>query len=326
MHGIVVENPGRDYRLAVAELPLPTPGPGQVLVEVDSAGVNRADLLQARGAYPPPPGASPLLGLECAGRIAQLGPGVERWQVGDAVAALLPGGGYAQYAVADAACLLPVPAAFPLVDAGAAPESVCTVWSNFREAGYAPGAAVLVHGGAGGIGTMAIALGAALGSLVLATAGSAERARACEALGAARGIDYRGEDFVQAVAETTGGRGADLILDVVGASYLERNLRALAPGGTLAVIGLMGGARAELDLGRLLARRQRVMATNLRNRSAAGKAQVIREVRRDVWGLVTSGQARPVIGARYPASEAAAAHAAMKAGDVVGKILLTWRS
>jgi putative PIG3 family NAD(P)H quinone oxidoreductase len=324
MRAIVVENPGRDHQLTLAEVPTPEPGPGQALIKVAAAGVNRADLLQARGAYPPPPGASPLLGLECSGAVAALGPDTAGWRVGDEAAALLPGGGYAEYAVADIGCLLPVGGALSLVDAGAAPESVCTVWSNLVEAGFERGASLLAHGGAGGIGTMAIRLGAALGSPVFATAGSAERARACEALGAARGIDYHAEDFAAVVREATNAEGVDVILDVVGAAYLERNLACLAAGGTLAIIGLMGGSKAEVDLGRMLARRHRIMATNLRNRPPAGKAAVVRDVRRDVWGLVADGPAAPVIGARFAMADAAAAHAAMKRGDVVGKILLAW--
>jgi putative PIG3 family NAD(P)H quinone oxidoreductase len=293
-------------------------------VKVVAAGVNRADLLQARGAYPPPEGASELLGLECSGTIVELGPKVEGWSVGERVAALLPGGGYAEYAIADAACVFPVTGSLPLADAGAAPESVCTVWSNLVEAGYQAGAPLLVHGGAGGIGTMAIRLGAALGSPVFATAGGAERARACEALGAARGIDYHTQDFVEAVLEGTEFRGVDFIIDVVGASYLERNLKALAVGGTLVVIGLMGGAVAPLDLARMLSHRQRVMATNLRGRAPAEKALIGRRVRGDVWDLVASGRAAPLIGARLPMSQAGAAHQLMRAGSVVGKILLVW--
>ncbi|MDR2347357.1 MAG: NAD(P)H-quinone oxidoreductase [Bifidobacteriaceae bacterium] len=324
MRGIVVENPGRGHRLIVAEVPRPQPGAGQVLVEVAAAGVNRADLLQARGAYPPPAGASELLGLECSGTIAEVGAGVEGWSIGDRVAALLPGGGYAQYAVADAACVFPVGGAMDLADAAAAPESICTVWSNLIEAGYKAGGPLLAHGGAGGIGSMAIRLGTALGSPVFATAGGAERARACQALGAVRGIDYRSEDFVQVVLEETESRGVDVIIDVVGAPYLERNLRALAVGGTVAVIGLMGGAVAELDLARMLSQRHRVMATNLRGRSRAEKALIGRRVRSDVWDQVASGPAGPLIGARLPMSEAESAHALMRAGSVVGKILLVW--
>ncbi|MDR2253711.1 MAG: NAD(P)H-quinone oxidoreductase [Bifidobacteriaceae bacterium] len=323
MRAIVVDNPGRDYRLLQEQVPTPRPGPGQVLIEVAAAGVNRADLLQARGGYPPPAGASALLGLECSGTVAELGSAVADWQVGDQVAALLPGGGYARYAVADSVCLFPV-YGVPLGDAGAAPESACTVWSNLLEAGYRPGASVLAHGGAGGIGTMAITLGSALGSPVVATAGSPRRAQACEALGAVRGVDYRGEDFVAAVHEATDGRGADVILDVVGGPYLARNLAALAEGGTLVVIGLMGGARAEVDLAAMLRRRQRLIATNLRGRSLDAKARIVREVLRDVWPLITSGAAAPVIGARFQMHDADQAHAALKAGDVVGKILLTW--
>ncbi|MDR0366505.1 MAG: NAD(P)H-quinone oxidoreductase [Bifidobacteriaceae bacterium] len=324
MRGVVVENPGPDHSLTVAEVPTPRPGPGEVLIQVTAAGVNRADLLQARGKYPPPPGASDLLGLECSGVVAELGPNVEGVAVGDQVAALLPGGGYAEFAVADAACTFPVQAPLALADAGAAPESACTVWSNFVEAGYTPGSPVLIHGGAGGVGSMAIRLAAALGSPVFATAGGADRAQACQALGAARGIDYKTEDFAEVVLAGTQHRGVDLVLDVVGGPYLEPNLRALAPGGTVIVIGLMGGATAEVNLGRMLNKRHRVMATNLRGRSVQQKAVIGRAVRHDVWGLVMDGRAAPVIGARFPMANAAAAHAAMRAGDVIGKILLTW--
>jgi putative PIG3 family NAD(P)H quinone oxidoreductase len=326
VRGIVVGNPGRDYKLTWARCPRPRPAQGQVLLEVAAAGVNRADLLQARGAYPPPEGASPLLGLECAGTVAELGPGVEGWAVGDRAAALLPGGGYAQYAVADSACLLPVPPGLDFAAAAAAPESACTVWSNLVEAGYRPGAALLVHGGAGGIGTMAVKLGAAMGSPVFATAGSPQRARVCEALGARRGIDYKSEDFAAVVLEGTAGAGVEVILDVVGAAYLERNLAALAAGGTLAVIGLMGGSRASLDLGRMLGRRHRIMATSLRGRTRQDKARVVGQVRRDIWDLVAAGPsapAAPVVGAHFPLPDAAAAHQAMKSGAVVGKIVLT---
>ncbi|MDR1634129.1 MAG: NAD(P)H-quinone oxidoreductase [Bifidobacteriaceae bacterium] len=324
MRGIVVENVGRDHKLILGEVPTPRPGFGEVLIQVAAAGVNRADLLQARGAYPPPPGASELLGLECSGVIAELGADVDGWSVGDEVAALLPGGGYAQYAVADAACLFPVTGSLALADAGAAPESICTVWSNLTEAGYEAGAPLLVHGGAGGIGSMAITLGAALGSLVFATAGGDERARACEQLGAARGIDHTSEDFPQVVLEGTGFRGVDYIIDIVGGPYLERNLKALAVGGTLAIIGLMGGSAAQIDLGRMLSHRHRVMATNLRGRTRPDKAAICRAVRRDVWELVTSGRSAPAVGARLPMSQAQDAHALMKSGSVVGKILLVW--
>ncbi|MDR2379001.1 MAG: zinc-binding dehydrogenase, partial [Bifidobacteriaceae bacterium] len=269
-------------------------------------------------------GASELLGLECSGTVAEVGPAVEGWAVGDRVAALLPGGGYGEYAVSDAACLFPVRGSLSPADAGAAPESVCTVWSNLVEAGYQAGAPLLVHGGAGGIGTMAIRLARALGSPVFATAGGALRARACEALGAARGIDHTSEDFERVVLEGTEFRGVDHIIDLVGAAYLERNLKALAVGGTLIVIGLMGGAVAQIDLGRMLTHRHRIMATNLRGRDRAAKALIARRVRRDVWDLVTSGRAAPVIGARLAMAEAQAAHALMRAGSVVGKILLVW--
>jgi putative PIG3 family NAD(P)H quinone oxidoreductase len=262
--------------------------------------------------------------LECSGIVAELGRGVTSWQVGDPVAALLQGGAYAEYAVADAACLLPVASALTLRDAGAAPESAATVWSNLTEVGYVAGAPLLVHGGAGGIGTMAITLGSALQSPVFATAGTAERVQACEQLGASRGINHKTEDFVQVVLDGTDGRGVDVILDVVGAAYVERNLAALAEGGTLAIIGLIGGAQAELDLGQMLRRRHRLMASNLRNRSSEDRAAIVHRVRHDIWELVCSGRASPVIGARFPMARAEAAHAAMLSGSVIGKILLTW--
>jgi putative PIG3 family NAD(P)H quinone oxidoreductase len=324
MRAIVVKDPGRDYQLTLEEVPTPRPGPGQVLLEVAAAGVNRADLLQARGAYPPPEGASALLGLECSGTVTEVGAQVVGWNPGDQAAGLLPGGGYAQYAVVEQGCLLPVPGSLPLEDAAAAPESVATVWSNLTEAGYTPGRSVLAHGGAGGIGTMATTLATALGSAVYTTAGSADRARACEDIGAAGAFDYNAGDFAEAVLDATGGRGVDFILDIVGGSYLEQNLRALTQGGTLIVIGLMGGSRAELDLGRLLNRRGRIMATNLRNRPQASKDGIVRRVLEEVWPLVTGGESAPVVGARLPMADAAEAHRLMKSGSVFGKIVLTW--
>jgi putative PIG3 family NAD(P)H quinone oxidoreductase len=264
------------------------------------------------------------LGLECSGVIEALGTSTDGWAIGQTVAALLPGGGYAEYALADVGCLFPVTDQLTLESAAAAPESVCTIWSNFLEAGYTPGSAVLVHGGAGGVGSMAIRLAAAHGSAVFATAGSPDRALACEQIGATRGIDYNTDDFAAAVIAATDGRGVDLVLDLVGGPYLRRNLQCLAEGGTVVVIGLMGGAAAQVDLGQMLIRRHRVMATNLRGRSPEAKTLIGRSVRRDVWQLLTSGRASPVVGARFSMHDAAAAHSAMKAGSVIGKIVLTW--
>ncbi|MDR1825952.1 MAG: NAD(P)H-quinone oxidoreductase [Bifidobacteriaceae bacterium] len=325
MRAIVVDRPGPDCSLRLGEAPNPQPGPGQVLIKVTAAGVNRADLLQARGQYPPPPGASDLLGLEVSGVIEQVASQSDTaWRVGDQVCALLPGGGYGEYAVAEAAHLLPRPANLPLPDAAALPEAACTVWSNLLEGGFTPASTLLVHGGAGGIGTMAVALAAAMGATVYATAGAPERVAAVERLGAARGIDYKQADFAQVVMEATGGRGVDVILDVVGAKYLEPNLACLAVGGHLMVIGLMGGAKAEVNLAKMLARRQTLAVTNLRNRTAADKAAIVDQVHRDVWPLVESGRLPLAIGTRMPMVEAAQAHELMRRGQVTGKILLTW--
>jgi putative PIG3 family NAD(P)H quinone oxidoreductase len=326
MRAIVVDNPGPGFELRLDEAPTPQPGPGQVMIKVAAAGVNRADLLQARGQYPPPPGASELLGLEVAGTIVQIPDstqGIGR-QAGDQVCALLPGGGYAEYVAADSAHLLPVPRGVTLTDAAGLPESACTVWSNLIDGGFTPGSSLLVHGGAGGIGSLAISLAAALGATVYATAGSRARAETCERLGAIRGIDYRQEDFVQVIRQETAGRGVDVILDVVGASYLDQNLQCLAVGGHLMIIGLMGGAKGEINLGRMLAKRHTLAVTNLRNRTAADKARIVQRVRGDIWPLVEAGRIPVTIGARLPFASAAQAHRLMLKGQVEGKILLTW--
>lgn len=313
--------PGGPEVLVPSEVDVPQPRSGEVLIDVAAAGVNNADLLQRAGLYPPPPGAPSWPGLEVSGVVAVAGPD-SGWAPGDRVAALLDGGGYAQRAIAPAAQVLPVPDGVDLVDAAALPEAACTVWSTLAAAGLAPGQWLLVHGGSGGVGSLAVQVGAALGAHVIATAGGPERAARCRELGARVVVDHRAEDFVAAVADATDGRGVDVVLDVVGAAYLERNLAALAVGGRLAVIGLQKGRRAELDLGALLSRRLTVLGTTLRSRPAAEKAGIVAAVRSEVWPLVADGRVRPVVQARLPLTEAARAHRMLAAGEVFGKLLL----
>jgi putative PIG3 family NAD(P)H quinone oxidoreductase len=309
--------------LAWTEVPDPEPGPAEVLIDVVAAGVNRADLLQRQGHYPPPPGAPEYPGMEVSGTIASVGKSVTDWKAGDRVCALLGGGGYAEKATADQGHLLPVPDNVDLVDAAGLPEVACTVWSNvFDVARLQPLEVLLVHGGGSGIGTFAIQLADAHGSRVITTARAEKHAKLRE-LGADLCIDYAAEDFVTATHNATAGRGADVILDIMGAAYLPRNVKALAPGGRLVVIGLQGGNRGELDLGALLAKRASVAATALRSRSAEDKARIIAGVRQHVWPLVESGVVRPVIDTRVPMPQAAAAHERMATNDHVGKILLT---
>lgn len=323
MRAVICAEPGGPEVLVTAEVPDPSPGAGEVLLRVRAAGVNRADVMQREGKYPPPPGASELIGLECSGVVERLGAGVEGWQVGDEVCALLAGGGYAEQVVVPAGQLLPVPAGIGLVDAAALPEVAATVWSNvFMLAGLQPGEVVLVHGGAGGIGTMAIQLAVAIGARVAVTAGSPERLERCAAYGADILVDHSRQDFVEVVHAATGGRGADVVLDMLGASYLQRNVDVLATAGRLVVIGLQGGARGELDLASLLAKRAAVLATTLRARPAAEKAAIVAAVREHVWPLVEDGTVRPVVHARLALDEAAAAHRLLDSGEVVGKVLL----
>jgi putative PIG3 family NAD(P)H quinone oxidoreductase len=323
MKAIVFNEPGGPEVLSWSEVPDPVPGDGQVLVEVAAAAVNRADLLQREGHYTPPPGASEILGLECSGRVAALGPGVSGWAVGDEVCALLTGGGYAQKVAVPAGQLLPAPKGTDLQAAAGLPETVCTVWSNvFMGAGLQPGETLLVHGGASGIGTTAIQLAKALGAKVLVTVGSAEKAARCVELGADAAIEYRNEDFVARVRELTEGRGADVILDIMGASYLDRNVDALAVNGRLVNIGLQGGRKGELDLGKLMVKRAAVLSTTLRGRPAAEKAAIVAAVREHVWPLVNSGAFRVVVDRRVPMEQAAEAHRAVEASDHVGKVVL----
>lgn len=313
--------PGGPEVLVPSDVDVPEPRSGEVLIDVAAAGVNNADLLQRAGHYPPPPGAPSWPGLEVSGVVVAAGPD-SGWSPGDRVVALLDGGGYAQRAIAPAAQVLPVPDGVDLVDAAALPEAACTVWSTLAAAGLAPGQWLLVHGGSGGVGSLAVQVGAALGAHVIATAGGPERAARCRELGARVVVDHRADDFVAVVADATDGRGVDVVLDVVGAAYLERNLAALAVGGCLAVIGLQKGRRAELDLGALLSRRLTVLGTTLRSRPAAEKAGIVAAVRSEVWPLVADGRVRPVVHARLPLTEAARAHRLLAAGEVFGKLLL----
>jgi putative PIG3 family NAD(P)H quinone oxidoreductase len=324
MRAVTVPEPGGPDALVVSDLPDPTPGEGEVVVAVSGTAVNRADTLQRQGFYPPPPGASDVLGLECSGVVAAVGSGVESWTVGDEVCALLAGGGYAEQVLVPAGQLMPVPAGVDLVTAGALPEVACTVWSNvFMIAGLQAGETLLVHGGAGGIGTMAIQLAHALGATVVTTAGSAEKLEVCRSLGADVAVSYKDADFVTAVADATGGRGADVILDNMGAAYLGRNLDALATEGRLVIIGMQGGSKGELDINKLLRKRGAVIATSLRARPVAEKAAICASVVEHVWPLVEDGSVRPVVHTVLPLERAAEAHRLMEAGDQIGKIVLS---
>lgn len=306
-----------------AEVSDPVPGEGEVLVEVVASAVNRADILQRQGFYDPPPGADPYPGLECSGRIAALGPGVSGWAVGDEVAALLAGGGYAEKVVVPAGQLLPVPEGVDLKQAAALPEVVCTVWSNvFMIAHLRPGETLLVHGGSSGIGTMAIQLAKAVGAEVAVTAGTKEKLERCAELGADILINYREQDFVAEIKQATGGAGADVILDNMGAKYLDRNVQALAVNGRLAIIGMQGGAKGELNIGTLLTKRAAVSATSLRARPVSEKAAIVAAVREHVWPLLADGHVRPVVDREVPMAEAAEGHRVVEASGHIGKVLL----
>ncbi|GAA1331045.1 NAD(P)H-quinone oxidoreductase [Saccharothrix algeriensis] len=323
MHAITISEPGGPDVLTWAEVRDPEPGPGEVLLEVAATAVNRADLLQRRGHYPPPPGASDVPGLECSGTVAALGEGVTGWQVGDEVCALLAGGGYGERVAVPAAQLLPLPGGVDLVTAASLPEVACTVWSNVvMVAGLAEGETFLVHGGAGGIGTHAIQVAKALGARVATTAGSDERLRRCRELGADVTVNYRTQDFVAEVGE------ADVVLDNMGAAYLGRNVDVLARDGRLVVIGMQGGAKGELDIGKLLAKRGSVTGTGLRSRPVDGphgKARIVRDVRERLWPLIASGRVRPVVHEVLPIRRAAEAHRALEDGrDVFGKLVLAF--
>ena len=318
MYAIVIE----DKKLAWREVPDPTAGEGEVVVDVTAAGVNRADVAQRQGFYPPPPGAPPYPGLECAGVISAVGPGVTGHHVGERVAALLAGGGYAERVVVPAGQLLPVPAGLSLQEAAALPEVACTVWSNVVDRDrLRKGETLLVHGGGSGIGTFAVQLGKALGATVVTTARAAKHDQ-LRALGADLVIDYTTDDFVEQTKRFTDGAGADVVLDIVGAKYLTRNIEVLAPDGRLTVIGMQGGRQAELDLGLLMSKRGSVSSTSLRARPAADKARIVAGVRREVWPLVEAGAVKPIIHDAMPLAEAAEAHRVMEASDHIGKIVL----
>ena len=326
MRAVIVREPGGPDVLEWGEAPDPVCGPGEVLIDVAAAAVNRADLLQRQGFYPPPPGASDLLGLECSGVVREVGEGVTEWSVGDEVCALLAGGGYAERVAVPAGQVLPKPAGVELVTAAALPEVVCTVWSNvFLLAGLRRGERFLVHGGSSGIGTMAIQLAVRAGAQVFTTAGSRAKLDVCRELGADVLVNYREEDFVERVREATDGAGVDVILDNMGAKYLARNLDALGLGGRLVIIGLQGGTKAEIDLNALMRRRLSVHATTLRSRpptGRGGKAEIVAAVRHDVWPDVERGVIRPIVDRRLPMSRAAEAHRVVEASEHVGKVLL----
>jgi putative PIG3 family NAD(P)H quinone oxidoreductase len=318
MYAMTIPRPGGPEALVWAEVPDPVAGDGEVVVDVAATAVNRADLLQRQGFYDPPPGAPIHPGLECSGRIAAVGPGVTGWAVGDEVCALLAGGGYAQKVAVPFGQLLPVPKGVDVVSAAALPEVTSTVWSNvFMVAHLRPGETLLVHGGSSGIGTMAVQLGKAVGAKVAVTAGSADKLAACRDLGADVLINYREQDFTEVVS-------ADVILDIMGAKYLDRNVDALAVNGRLVVIGLQGGVKGELNLGKLLTKRAAIAATSLRPRPLAEKAAIVAAVREHVWPLIEAGNVRPVIDRTLPIQDAAEAHRLVEGSGHVGKVLLTF--
>ncbi|MEU5365760.1 NAD(P)H-quinone oxidoreductase [Streptomyces sp. NPDC005925] len=323
MHAITIPEPGGPEALVWDEVPDPVPGEGEVLVEVAASAVNRADILQRQGFYDPPPGASPYPGLECSGRITAIGTGVAGWAVGDEVCALLSGGGYAEKAAVPAGQLLPVPRGVGLTQAAALPEVVCTVWSNvFMAAHLRPGETLLVHGGSSGIGTMAIQLAKAVGARVAVTAGTPEKLQECARLGADILVHYREQDFVDEVKKATDGAGADVVLDNMGAKYLDRNIRTLALNGRLAIIGMQGGIKGELNIAALLGKRAAISAASLRARPPEEKTAIVAAVREHVWPLIEAGQVRPVVDRELPMPDAAAAHRVVEESGHVGKVLL----
>ncbi len=323
MRAVVITEPGGPEVLVWQEVPDAVAGPGEVLVRVAASAVNRADLLQRQGFYPPPRGASAYPGLECSGVVEALGEDVDGWSVGDEVTALLSGGGYAELVAVPAGQLMPVPRGAPLVEAGGLPEVACTVWSNVvMDAGLRAGEVLLVHGGAGGIGTFAIQAALALGARVAVTAGSADKLERCRELGAEILVNYREQDFVEVVKAATDGRGADVVLDVMGAAYLQRNVDVLATGGRIQVIGMQGGTTGEINLGLLMVKRGQLRATTLRARPAAEKAEICAQVAAEAWPLVESGAITTVVDRVLPMSEAAEAHRVVGESEHVGKVLL----
>ena len=321
---VEIAAPGGPEQLKTAVRPVPTPGEDEVLIRVEAAGVNRPDVMQRQGRYPPPPGASDLPGMEIAGEVVALGPKVSGVSLGDKVTSLLPGGGYAAYAVAAAPLLMPIPKGLSMVEAAAIPETFMTVWTNlFERGGCKAGDIVLIHGGTSGIGTTAIQLAKAWGARVFATAGSEAKARACEALGAVRGIDYKTEDFVEVIRAATKGYGVDITLDMVAGSYVQRNLDIAAIEGRVVTISLLGGSRAEINVGMILVKRLTLTGSTLRSRTVAQKAAVADAMRRNVWPLIDSGKVRPVIFKTFPLGEASEAQRLMETSNHIGKIVLT---
>ncbi|ONF66871.1 NAD(P)H-quinone oxidoreductase [Amycolatopsis keratiniphila] len=325
MYAITIREPGDPDVLEWTEVPDPVAGEGEVVIEVAASAVNRADLLQRQGNYPPPPGASEILGLECSGTIAEIGEGVEGWRIGDEVCALLAGGGYGEKVAVPAGQLLPLPAEVELLAAAGLPEVACTVWANVvMHAGLSEGDVLLVHGGAGGIGTHAIQVAKALGATVAVTAGSEERLESCRQLGADLAINYREQDFVEVLRAETG--GANVILDNMGAKYLGRNIDALAMDGRLVIIGMQGGVKGELNIGKLMGKRASVFGAGLRSRPLEQKAAIVADVRERLWPLVEQGSVQPIVGQVVPMAEAASAHRALEEGTVFGKVLLAAKS
>jgi NADPH2:quinone reductase len=327
MRAIEIRQPGPPDVLTLVDRPVPTPGPDDLLIRVVAAGVNRPDVMQRQGKYPPPPGASDIPGLEVAGTVHEIGAQVTGWRVGDWVCALVSGGGYAEYCAAPAGQCLPVPEGMDCIGASALPETTFTVWTNVFDRGrLASGESLLVHGGTSGIGTTAIQLARAHGARVFATAGSAAKCAACEALGAERAIDYHNDDFVAAVMAATAGRGVDVVLDMVGGEYVRRNLAVLAMNGRLVQIAMIGGATATIDLMPVLQRRLTLTGSTLRARSVAEKSALAAAVRRDVWPIYEQGRARAVVHATFPLAAAAEAHRVMESGTHIGKLVLLVQS
>lgn len=323
MTAVGIRQPGGPEVLEVILRPIPSPGPGEVLIATRFAGINRPDLLQRKGGYPPPPGASDLPGLEVAGVIAALGSDVKKWRLGDQVCALVPGGGYAQFTLADADHCLPVPQGLSLLEASSLPETTFTVWANVVESGRLQrGETILVHGGSGGIGSTAIQLAKQLGATVIATAGSSEKVRYCEKIGADVAINYHLEAFDEIVKRATKGRGVDVILDIIGAPYLEKNLRSLAQGGRLVVIGLQGGHQGDIDLRLVLARHLTITASTLRPRTKSEKARLALAIEESVWPLFASGALRTHVDKVFPLENAADAHRYLESGEHLGKVVL----
>ncbi len=321
---IEIPEPGGPDALKPGSRPLPRPGDNEILLKVDAAAINRPDLMQRAGLYPPPPGASDIPGLDVAGRVCALGPGVEDWKEGDWVTALVSGGGYAEYCVVPVPQALPFPRGMQAIEAAAIPETFFTVWTNlFIRAELQPGETVLVHGGASGIGTAAIAMASNLGSRVIATAGTEDKCRACRELGAVLAINYKERDFAEEVSRFTDGKGVQVILDMVAGDYLARNIDCLAPDGRLSIIAALGGAKAEINLAKIMQKRITLTGSTLRARSVAFKGEVAAALRARVWPLLEDGRIKPVIHATFPLAQASQAHRALEEGSHIGKIVLT---